>query len=123
MLTNIINVVLKLHHFSTSWKTVEVGLVRKSEEDSRFLQTYHFISLLPTMGKVLEKILLERLLTEVEDHIPNEQFEFRPALSTVHQLLRRHHKAFDKLWHTSLLCKLLAPDSSAPLIHILAHIY
>ena len=86
------------------------------------------ISLLPTLSKILEKLILKRLLPIIEDCkiIPSHQFGFRRKHETteqVHRLVHTIHKAmeckqycsavfldisqaFDKVWHTGLLYKL-----------------
>jgi hypothetical protein len=51
---------------------------------------YRLISLLNTIGKLFEKILLRRVLKEVNERglLRDEQFGFRPRLSTTLQLAR-----------------------------------
>jgi hypothetical protein len=86
------------------------------------------ISLLDTIGKLLEKILLSRILCEVRGHglLRDEQFGFRPKHRTALQLARLVErvsrnfderrlagpvfldvaKAFDTVWIDGLLYKL-----------------
>jgi hypothetical protein len=82
------------------------------------------VSLLPTVSKGFEKLLLKRLLSVVENNrlIPNHQFGFRQRHSTIeqtHRIVQRIKEAlenkqycsaaflyisqaFDKVWHTGL---------------------
>jgi hypothetical protein len=85
------------------------------------------ISLLPTVSKVFEKLLLKRLLSMFESNglISNQQFGFRQRQSTTeqkHRIVRINEalenmqycsaafldisQAFDKVRHTGLLYKL-----------------
>ncbi|KFM74181.1 RNA-directed DNA polymerase from mobile element jockey, partial [Stegodyphus mimosarum] len=92
------------------------------------LQTDGFrpISLLPSLSKVFERILLEKMKSYLT-LLPPEQFGFRAHLSTSKQLVRltefigsaRHlnqnvavlmldvAKAFDRVWHEGLIAKLI----------------
>jgi hypothetical protein len=77
------------------------------------LTFYRPVSLLPIVSKVLEKLLLKRLLPIVEINrlIPNHQFVFRQRHSTIEHTHRIAafldiSQAFDKVWHTGLLYKL-----------------
>jgi hypothetical protein len=97
----------------------------KSGKPPHELTSYRPISLL---SKVFEKILLKRLLPLVDNNclIPAHQFGFRKTHSTIeqtHRVVQRIHEAlenkqygstaflisqaFDKVWHTGLLYKLL----------------
>jgi len=89
---------------------------------------YRPISLLPILSKILEKILLRRLLPiiEAQEIIPHHQFGFRPHHSTIQQCHRVTDfiasslelgeycpgvfldisQAFDRVWHLGLLSKL-----------------
>jgi hypothetical protein len=100
----------------------------KAWETPHELTSYLPISLLPIISKVLEKLLLKRLLPMVEKNklIPNHQFGIRQKHFTVEQtprivqeineaLERKQYcsatflditQAFDKVCHTGLLYKL-----------------
>jgi hypothetical protein len=89
--------------------------------------SYRPVSLLPIPSKVFEKLLLERIQSDVDIPalIPHHQFGFRAGHSTIHQTHRIVHdiakiledktlftavfldvaQAFDKVWHTGLLYK------------------
>jgi hypothetical protein len=91
------------------------------------LTSYRPISLLLSVSKVFEKLLLKGLLPVVENNrsVPNHQFGFRQRYFTVEQtgrIVKRRNEsletnlycsaafldisqAFDKVWHTGLLYK------------------
>ena len=100
----------------------------KPGKDNSNPMNYRPISLLSCIGKVFEKLLLERLKTfedEEKIFIPN-QFGFRNSHSTIHQVIRITEqisrnfntkkstgmvlldveKAFDSVWHDGLIRKL-----------------
>jgi hypothetical protein len=103
-------------------------LILKPGKPPNELTSYRPISLLPIVSKVLEKLLLKRLLPIVEINrlITNHQFGFRQRHSTIqqtHRIVRKINEAlenkqyssaalldisqaFDKIWHTGLLFKL-----------------
>lgn len=89
--------------------------------------SYRPISLLPTLGKLFEKLILLRIRPILYEHqiIPTTQFGFQPGHSIIHQvhrltdtiasalerkqfcagLFRDVAQAFDKVWHDGLLFK------------------
>lgn len=142
VLVNIINAILLLGKFPESWKQAVIlpifkpGGVRSNPGD------YRPISLLSSLSKLAEHIITDRLATFVDENniIIPEQFGFRHKHSTTHQLLRmaeyisdglsnRAHtgglyldiaKAFDRVWHSGLIYKLIqlqVPDKHIHLIH------
>jgi len=64
--------------------------VLKPGNDPALASSYRPISLLDTIGKLFEKILLARILHEVSERglMRDEQFGFRPRHSTSLQLAR-----------------------------------
>ncbi|GBN29799.1 RNA-directed DNA polymerase from mobile element jockey [Araneus ventricosus] len=129
-LTEIFNHMLKFRHFPNCWKTARVLPILKPGKDPTHPVSYRPISLLPTLSKLGEKLILNRYLTHAAKlrlPIP-QQFGFTPQLSTTHQLLRvvEHinegknsnlataaifldiAKAFDKVWIEDLIHKLIA---------------
>lgn len=141
MLTNIVNAALRLHHFPADWKSAKIIMIRKKREDPAFPQNYRPISLLSSLGKILEKVIHTRLQDQVDERniIPDHQYGFRRHHSTIHQLHRlTDHitdgfnrkwstvalsvdvaKAFDRVWHTGLLYKLHERGISPPLIKLI----
>jgi hypothetical protein len=100
----------------------------KTWEAAHLRHPYRPISLLPIISKILEKLLLRRLLSDThsQDWIPSQQFGFRKAHSTIQQChrlttiitetLENHQycyavfldvsQTFDKCWHHGLLLKI-----------------
>jgi retron-type reverse transcriptase len=127
-LTAIINASLRFCHFPSRWKSANVIFIPKPGKDLLFPQNYRPISLLSNVGKVLEKVILTRLVRATnENHVlPDEQFGFRPKHSTADQLIHVTEfisqginqnestgaifldvaKAFDTVWHDGLVYKL-----------------
>ncbi|KAL4120060.1 hypothetical protein QTP88_012803 [Uroleucon formosanum] len=127
-LTHIYNATLRLSYFPTTWKSSVIITILKPGKPPENPSSYRPISLLPVLGKVLEKILLKRVsvITNENKNLPNFRFGFRASHSTTHQLHRLADtistaletkkycagvfldvaKAFDTVWHEGLLFKL-----------------
>ena len=58
----IFNATLLTHYFPTAWKHARVISILKPRKDPALPSSYRFISLLHTIGKLLEKILLAGIL-------------------------------------------------------------
>jgi len=128
LLTHIYNAILRLESFPMQWKKAQVIMLLKPGKPPEQATSYRPISLLPSMSKLFEKLLLKRLkpLIEARHLIPDHQFGFRNKHSTieqVHQVTNVISKAFeekkyccgvfldvaqafDKVWHKGLLIKL-----------------
>jgi len=76
LLVRIFNVVLNNHHVPTMRKHDQVISILKRGKDPALPPSYRPISLLDTIGKLLEKILLARILSEVSKRgrMQNKQF-------------------------------------------------
>jgi hypothetical protein len=120
--------VLRRQYFSSTWKQARVVSILKTGKDPTLPSSYRPISLLDTVGKFFEKILLARDLREVSERglLRDEQLGFRPRHSTTLQmahLVERVYrnfderrltgavflnvaKAFDAVWVKGLLYKL-----------------
>jgi len=127
-LTHIFNAVLRLSYFPLIWKFSIIILVPKPNKPPDSTSSFRPISLLPFFAKILERLLLKRILPSVTSNsiLPDTQFGFRNAHSTIHQAHRLVDsisfalekklyctcafldisQAFDRVWHDGLLYKL-----------------
>lgn len=127
-LTLIYNNSLRLGHFPSRWKQALVKMIHKPGKPTHIVSSYRPISLLSGLSKILEKIILSRMmeLNSVVKIIPNHQFGFRKSHSAEQQLGRVTKlilqafeagsycsavymdikEAFDRVWHTGLRYKL-----------------
>ena len=89
-LAHVFNAVLRTHHFPQAWKHVRIISILKSGNDPALPSSYRPISLLDTIGKLFEKILLARMLNAVNESklLRDKQFWFRLGHSTFLQLAR-----------------------------------
>jgi hypothetical protein len=95
------NAVLRRHYFPPVWKHDRLLPILKPGKDPTLASSYRPISLLDTVGKLSENILLTRVLREVNERglLRDEQFGFRPRHSTTLQLARpveRVNRNFDE---------------------------
>lgn len=125
----IINSCLKLEYFPKVWRHAKVIPIPKPGKPANELSSYRPISLLSSISKILERVLLNRINDHLEENniIPKQQCGFRTGRSTSHQLinviktakenLRNKkstgvifldvEKAFDRVWHNGLLYKMI----------------
>jgi len=84
LLARIFNAVLRTHHLPPTWKHARVISILKPGKDPALSSSYRPISLLDTIGKLFEKILLVTILQVVKERglLRDEQFGFRPKHST-----------------------------------------
>lgn len=124
----VINTCLKMSYFPIAWKKANVLAFPKQKKDKSSPQNYRPISLLPTLSKIFEIIIFNRIkkFEYQNKNMREEQFGFREKRSTVHQLARIANyittnfnqnkstvmtlldieKAFDTVWHKGLIHKL-----------------
>ena len=117
---------LKLSYYPDIWKKSNIIPAHK-KNDKQLLNNYRPISLLPIFGKIFEKIIFNRIYDFLlkEELLNPNQSGFRPPDFCINQLLAITHKifeafdcnpplevrsvflniskAFDKVWHESLL--------------------
>ncbi|GBO32311.1 putative RNA-directed DNA polymerase from transposon X-element [Araneus ventricosus] len=138
-ITKLINAILKLQYFPKPWRSAIIVPIHKPGKDPHNPTIYRPISLLSSLSKVAEKIILNRLKPTIKNKLIPYQFGFKRNHSTIAQLLRmteiiRHGwsegkdtgavfldvaKAFDKVWPNGLIYKLMkmgVPDSLTRLI-------
>ena len=116
----------------SKWRTAIIKPSLKEGKDPKQTVSYRPISLTSCMGKILEKIVADRLLHVLEDRnlLSSNQAGFRPDRSTTDQVLKfvqgasdefhakegenhrliatfyDYEKAFDKVWRDGLIHKL-----------------
>lgn len=137
----IINAILMLSYWPNSWKKSLVIPIPKKGKNHSQPTSYRPISLLSTISKVAEKIVLNRLDKSLKkSNMRNPyQFGFKKKHNTVLQisrivtdiitnfnkskntvmLLLDIEKAFDKVWLEGLLFKLIKLETPPPLIKLL----
>ena len=139
-LTSLFNDWLNNSIFPSQLKTAKIQMIPKKPNTTK-ISEHRPISLLPTIGKLFEKIIADRIYKWAEDKniLNNEQSGFRKNRSTVDNLFQlindfqeakisgeRMHavfvdfeKAFDKVNHSLLLYKLNFLGIPKYLLHIL----
>jgi hypothetical protein len=100
-LTKLFNAVIRRQYFPPVWKHARVLPILKPWKDPIQPSSYRPVSLLDTVGKIFEKILLSRVLRAVNESglLRDEQFAFRPKHRTTLQLARlveRVNRNFDE---------------------------
>lgn len=79
----ILNKCLQITHFPTAWKEAIVVVLRKPGKDNYTSpKSYRPIGLLPVMGKILEKMLVRRLVWYLAPRMSPRQYGFMPQRST-----------------------------------------
>ena len=137
----IYNNILLTSLYPDIWKIAHVTPVFK-KGDKQLIKNYRPISLLPICGKILEKLIFNRLYNYLNTNslLTKNQSGFRPGDSTTNQLLyfidEIHQafdctesfevrsvfldisKAFDKVWHEGLIFKLEQNGISGCLLNL-----
>ncbi|KXJ75371.1 hypothetical protein RP20_CCG011846 [Aedes albopictus] len=128
VLAKIFSACLKLCYFPVEWKHAIVVAIPKANKDATVPSNYRPISLLSTLSKLFERVILTRIERHLETTriIPHEQFGFQKGHSTSHQIVRlvkkvRRNlqqgnssglilldveKAYDSVWHDAILHKM-----------------
>ena len=126
--------------FPSEWQKGNVLLIHK-KDDKQWFQNYRPISLLPICEKFFEKLICNEMF---KSFIENELFShnqsgFKPGDSCINQLLTNSHeiyksfddgselrgifldisRAFEKVWHESLIFKLKQNGISGNLLNLL----
>lgn len=127
-LVNIINAIFLLQHFPKQWKVALITMIPKPGKDPTNPASYRPISLLNSLGKLTEKIILTKIekIANNMSVVPKEQFGFRKGHSTTlltarilsdvfsafnkqmctAALFLDMERAFDTVWHAGLIYKL-----------------
>jgi hypothetical protein len=134
---------MKFSYFPEEWKKAKVIPIPKPGKDHSDPSSYRPISLLCSLSKILERVLLNRINKFLNEHqiLPPEQHGFKAKFSTTHQLhnligkakemLREKastgiimldvEKAFDRVWHDGLLSKMIDLNFPGYIIKMVKH--
>ena len=127
-MSRLFNNLFEIGHFPYLWKLAHVTAVYKKSGPKTDKSNYRPISILPTISKICESVIHDRLLKHcIENNVISEkQAAYLKGDSTVSQLLYIVHNirlnwsqkkvtqglfldlssAFEKVWHNGLLAKL-----------------
>ena len=127
-MSRLFNNLFEIGHFPDLWKIAHITAIYKRSGPKTCKTSYRPISILPTLSKVFESVMHDRLLKHCleNDIISEKQAAYLKGDSTVSQLLYIVHNirqnwtnkkvtqglfldvsaAFDKVWHNGLLAKL-----------------
>ena len=127
-MATLFNNLLENGHFPDLWKIAHITPIYKRSGLKSAKENFRPISILPTISKVLESVIHERLLEHCTRNnvITERQAAYLKGDSTITQLLYIVHKirsnwnknmithglfldvssAFDKVWHSGLIAKL-----------------
>ncbi|GFV06107.1 RNA-directed DNA polymerase from mobile element jockey [Trichonephila clavipes] len=141
ILTYLINKILILRHFPNNWKNAVVFPIKKPNKNAHNPENYRPISLLSILSKITEYVILNRLKTFTNENnfINPNQYGFTRNLSTYHPLLGLTEnitagfqrgrstgavfldiqKAFDRVWVSGLIYKLITNNFPPALIHLI----
>ena len=134
---------LDQQYFPNTWKEAKVLILPKpGKSNYEDPSSYRPVSLLPVIGKILEKIILSRLesISDEENWLSGNQHGFRKGKSTVTvlEVLITHIRrafikkantkcvlldikgAFDNAWPPSIICKLKEKHCPSYLINLIA---
>jgi len=128
LITHIFNAIMPTGYFPQQWKVSQIIMLSKPGKNETLASSYRPISLLPTLSKLFEKMLLQNLYPILEENnlLPDHQFGFREQHSTIEQVHRIVNEikftldskkycsaifldvaqAFDKVWHEGLIYKI-----------------
>lgn len=140
----IFNTMMRLSLYPKSWKNAFITPVLKPKKDPSNPFSYRPISLLSLISKLFERVIGKRLREELVDKgiIPTEQFGFMENCSTAHpdtiikhevssalkekkstaMVLLDVEKAFDTVWISGLIYKMILIGISPYLIRLI-HVY
>lgn len=137
VIANIFTACLRLSYFPKSWKRAVIIMIPKPKKDHMIPNNHRPISLLTSLSKIFEKLILTRLKLHISHR--HEQHAFRSGHSTTTQLITLIddlssnnanriktaaifldiEKAFDRVWHEALLYKLILTGVPPYLVKII----
>jgi hypothetical protein len=123
-----LNAIFRLGYWPTPLKLAKIIMIPKPGKNPTDVSSNQPISLLAIISKVLQKTILKKLNKDMnpQDWIPNHQFGFQQAHSTIQKCHRIAdtinlaledtqycqavfldvNQAFDKVWHPRLLLRI-----------------
>lgn len=142
VLALIINSCFKLNYFPVQWKHAKIIAIKKPNKPPSSPASYRPISLLSSLSKIMERVVLTRLQSHLQNKnaIPSQQHGFQSGKSTttlltgvvqkikdtLHgglstgMLLLDIEKAFDRVWHSGLVYKLICLNTPHHLTLLIA---
>lgn len=139
-LATLFNHLLAISYFPEIWKTAKVTPIPKPGRDIQIISNWRPISNLFSISKIFEKIILQRLIDDLNDkNIFEWQFGFRKYYSTIHPLSFVQNdiadglnggnftslisldlkSAFDTVWKNGLLFKMINLNVNNNLCHMI----
>ena len=141
-IVNLFNRCLKEEKVPQEWKHSYITMILKTGQDSSLLNSYRPISMTPCIARLFERLILHRLdiFLKINNIIINNQSGFRKNRQTKDNLLFVIQNAqegfncdektvtvffdvaaaFDKVWHSGLICKLIELGVPYYLVTIIA---
>ena len=88
-----------LHMFNRCWLSAIIKSLLKEGKDAKLTKSYRPISLTSCVGKIMEKIVANRLSYFLESNglLNDQQAGFRPYRSTADQVLKLTQSATDQM--------------------------
>lgn len=137
LLVNIFTSCFRHSYFPVQWKKAQIIMIPKPMKNHLIPENHRPISLLNTMSKIFERIILTKLSSYTK--IRHEQHAFRAGHSTTTRLITLVDdltkkqcdkektvavfldvaKAFDRVWHQGLIYKLLLENIPHPLVKLI----
>ncbi|THC87303.1 hypothetical protein EYZ11_013252 [Aspergillus tanneri] len=111
-ITGIFTISINLGYYPKRWRSAKIVVLRKpGKPDYSIPGAYRPISLLNTLGKLLEAVMARRLSYLAEKHglLPDTQFGGRPGRTTEQALLVLAN-AIDRAWYKYKVVTLIAFD-------------
>ena len=142
-ITKLVNSCYKLAYFPEKWRISHITNICKPGKPSTMTTSYRPISLLSSLGKILESVIQTRLHKHILEHniIRDEQHGFMPTRGTTDAILSLvetmaegikpgsilpttacffdMQKAFDTVWHSALINTLINYNFSFRLINLI----
>ncbi|CAF4142911.1 unnamed protein product [Rotaria magnacalcarata] len=103
-LTLLFNSIVDVGYIPSVWKKANIILLLKPNKDKHQPSSYRPISPLSCLGKLLERIIKQRLLLELNSRniLPQHQAGFRPKKSTMYNIIRIERYVKSQLHHPKI---------------------